>query len=582
MKCRALKLTLSLVLSLCLILQACSLSGPASDNKEFTEFTDTLFRKSTSSDALSLGYTLANPEAYGVSKDAGGLTPISYEMLKASIPESENLLSTLKKFDKKDLSTQQKVLYDSLKYNLEMDLKGSDFLLFSRPLSPVTGIQAQLPVLLAEYSFDSVNDINNYFALLSSLPEYFNSLMSFYEIQSRQEMLPCRDTLDAIINQCLTFVRNNGSRVLTDSFSARMKSCTFIDKAAKRVYKKKNRQLVKKCVLPAYEELINGLNYLYPMSGTDGSLSSYKNGKQYYQYLFASETGSRTDVETYYDTLADRLNASKKTLIAYAKKDPSLFSGLTNRTSANKKPKDQLAELAKSIDADFPKASNVNYKVSYVDKSLEDFLSPAFYLTPPLDAYKENAIYINNSSRFTGADLSTTLAHEGYPGHLYQNVYFRQQNRPLLSYTLNFSGYTEGWATYAETYSYKYLGYSKDEIGILRNNMIVSLCIYGLCDIGIHYYGWDEDKVLSFLNEHGKYEKEAAQSLYTNIIDEPGSYLKYTIGFMEFLKLKNATKKYMGENYSEKTFHEFVLSIGPAPFEVFYDYMGEYAKELKG
>lgn len=586
-ECR--RFCLSVLLSLCLLLQACTsgstpsgdVVSQSSDSKAFAKLADTIFRESVSSDALSLNYTLSNPEKYGIEPIAGGFEPISAEEMEQSLPETENLLHVLEDIDQQDLTLPQQILYDSLTYTLQKNIEGQPFLFFSRPVSPVTGLQAQLPVLLAEYHFDSVSDIENYFSLLSSIPAYFDSVLAFYEKQSQHNMLPCRSTIDNVVSQCFSFLQNNGGQILQKSFKSRIKSCSFLDKNTRKSYQKKNKELISSGILPAYQKLIDGLNFFCQKSGDAGSLSSYDNGKAYYKYLFASETGSSTDVETYYEELNQRLEKSKETLLSYAKKDPALFSGLSTKTANTENgrvltPEEQLANLSKAIEQDFPKVSDVNVTVSYVDKSLEDFLSPAFYLTPPLDAFTENAIYINNSSRFAGADLSTTLAHEGYPGHLYQNVYYRQQNGPLLSYALNFSGYTEGWATYAELYSYKYLGYSKDEIRILRNNMIVSLCIYGICDIGIHYYGWGQDDVSAFLNEHGTYDEETVHSLYTNIIDEPGSYLKYTIGYMEFMKLKKAAQENWGQQFSEMAFHTFVLSIGPAPFDVLNRYMDSY------
>lgn len=583
------RLCLSIFLSLCLLLQACSssstpsgdVSSQTSESKAFSELTDTIFCESVSSDALSLNYTLSNPEKYGIEPIAGGFEPISTEEAEQSLPETENLLHVLEEIDQRDLTLPQQILYDSLTYTLQKEIEGQPFLLFARPVSPVTGLQAQLPVLLAEYNFDSVSDIENYFSLLSSIPGYFDSVLAFYEKQAQSNMLPCRSTIDNVVSQCFSFLQNNGGNILQKSFKKRIKSCTFLDKTAQRDYRKKNKELISSSILPAYQKLIDGLNFFCQKAGEAGSLSSYENGKEYYKYLFASETGSSTDVETYYEDLNKRLEKSKEILLSYAKKDPALFSGLSTKTANTENgkvltPEEQLSKLSKAIGRDFPNVSDVNVTVSYVDKSLEDFLSPAFYLTPPLDAFTENAIYINNSRRFAGADLSTTLAHEGYPGHLYQNVYYRQQNRPLLSYALNFSGYTEGWATYAELYSYKYFGYSKDEIGILRNNMIVSLCIYGICDIGIHYYGWGQNEVSAFLNEHGTYDEETVHSLCTNIIDEPGSYLKYTIGYMEFMKLKKAAQESWGQGFSEMAFHEFVLSVGPAPFDVLNRYMDSY------
>lgn len=568
---------LCILFSLCLILTSCSIgqnhkvSSTSAESRRFTEFTDSIFKSNVASDALSLNYTLAKPEQFGISSSSGGFCPLSYQAMKNASSESENLLYSLKQFDQANLSQTQQVLYDSLAYTLKMNQKNSEYALFTRPLSPVTGLQAQLPILLAEYRFNSIEDVQNYFHLLESIPPYFDSILSFMEIQASEHMLPCKNTLEEIMRQCLAFIEQNGSKILLRSFRSRIRQCSFVDTASRKQYIAKNKELVRSRVLPAYRHLVQGITTLSPLAQTEGSLSSYKNGKEYYKHLFASETGSSTSVEDTYHFLFKRLKRSKETLLAYAKKDPSLFRGLVVRTSSS--PKELLDCLAKAITADFPPTAKVNVHVSPVDSSLEDFLSPAFYLTPPLDAFEENVIYINNSSRFAGSDLSTTLAHEGYPGHLYQNVYHRQQNHPLLSYLLNFNGYTEGWATYAEIYSYKYLGYSRDEIGILRNHMIVSLCIYGICDIGIHYYGWNEEKIRSFLSGTGNFSSHAASDLYNNIINEPGSYLKYTVGYMEFAKLKDAAKTRFGKQYSEKAFHKYVLSIGPAPFDVLMKYM---------
>lgn len=454
-----------------------------------------------------------------------------------------------------------------------MNQKGEDFFLFSRPFSPVTGLQAQLPVLLAEYTFDCREDIENYFTLLRSIPSYFESVLVFYDHQGKAGLLPCRSTMSHILEQCQTFLSDKGWKLLLTSFRSRIEACDFIDQEEMLRYRKENKSLIKKEFVHAYENLAAGLNSRMDACPENGALCSYQNGEQYYRYLFADESGSSCGPEEYLKLLKARLKKSKETLLAYAKKDASLFANLNLSPGKGLTPEQQLEHLTTAIKDDFPEIKEVGYKVSYVDPSLEDYLSPAFYLTPPLDAYDENAIYINGSDRFAGADLFTTLAHEGYPGHLYQNVYDRSQNHPLLSYALNFNGYTEGWATYAEIYSYKYLGYKKEEIGILRNNMIVSLCLYGICDIGIHLLGWSADDVYAFLLQNGSYDRETSDSLYENIIDEPGSYLKYTIGYMEFARLKKTAKSHQGDSFSEKEFHRYVLSAGPSAFSVLEDHL---------
>lgn len=83
--------------------------------------------------------------------------------------------------------------------------------------------------------------------------------------------------------------------------------------------------------------------------------------------------------------------------------------------------------------------------MKYVDKSLEEHISPAFYLTTPLDAYQDNVIYLNGNAKYDLTKAFTTIAHEGYPGHLYQNCFYQSQNPLPVRSVVNIGGYTEGW-----------------------------------------------------------------------------------------------------------------------------------------
>ena len=81
----------------------------------------------------------------------------------------------------------------------------------------------------------------------------------------------------------------------------------------------------------------------------------------------------------------------------------------------------RLEDLIKKIEEDFPELLETSYTIKYVHSSMEEHMSPAFYLVSPIDDFENNVIYINASQ--ISKDIYTTMAHEGYPGHLYQNVY---------------------------------------------------------------------------------------------------------------------------------------------------------------
>ena len=223
-----------------------------------------------------------------------------------------------------------------------------------------------------------------------------------------------------------------------------------------------------------------------------------------------------------------------------------------------------LNDLKIQIVKAFPEPAPVEIEVKYVPAALQDYLSPAFYLIPAIDNATENVIYINEGHPSSGLNLFTTLAHEGYPGHLYQTTYFSATNPDPIRSTLNYEGYTEGWATYAEMCSYSLSPLKKEVSSLLQKNSSLTLGMYAALDIGIHYYGWDHKKVSQYVKNYGITEDETIQDIYELIIADPGNYLKYYIGYVEFLELKKKMIELEGSSFSQKEFHRKILEIGPA------------------
>ncbi|MCH5251535.1 MAG: DUF885 domain-containing protein [Lachnospiraceae bacterium] len=551
-------------------------SEPDPSSSSFTEFTDELFRSQSSSDSLTLGYTLAKPENFGITDLPDGFSSFSYEDLKKEALSLENLLATLHQFDKNSLSFDQQVLYDTLEETLELDIQKQNYIAFSESFGPTTGIQAQLPVLLAEFRMEDKNDLTQYFSLLKTVPDYFDSLLSVEEKKSSLGTLPCRSTLRNILAQCNQFLSDSGTNVLLNTFQKKITGCSFLSQTEKKEAIIQNKTYVKTYIQPAYQSLCAGLTRLLSLAGEEGSLSQYPNGKEYYQHLVRRTTGSSLSLSELQALMTERLRRAQTTLLQYAAKNPSLFSTCQSYVVRYSSPDVILSYLQKQIAEDFPVCGDTSYEVKYVDESLEDYLSPAFYLTPPVDDSTANVIYINGSDKYDRTTLFNTLAHEGYPGHLYQTCYMHGKNLPMLRYALDYGGYTEGWATYAEIYSYKYTGISKGEVGILRNNMVASLCLYGLCDIGVHYENWDEDKIKNFLNQYGSYSQKTAASIYSAIVDEPASYLKYTVGYLEIDRLKSTMKEMLNTGFTEKIFHTYLLDMGPTSFDILKHYISDW------
>ena len=166
--------------------------------------------------------------------------------------------------------------------------------------------------------------------------------------------------------------------------------------------------------------------------------------------------------------------------------------------------------------------------------------------------------------------------HEGYPGHLYQTIMTASYGIPSIRSILNYPGYTEGWATYVEMISYHYTGLDENLATMLQLNQSAILSLYSTADFGIHYDGWSFDDTKTFFSKYGFKDEATIREIYELIVEEPGHYQKYFIGYLEFLQLRNTAKKRMGNEYSNKLFHEAVLRMGPAPFPILEKYLEYY------
>lgn len=569
------KRLLSLLIIFSLLLGGCGASGAENPTtaQNFREFTNDLFLSTVTSDSLTLNYTLSNPEKYGIKTLPNGFPSFSENAWKQALSATENTLSRLRQYNKNELSANDHLLYEVLDYSLESDLQAEHFLYYSYNFDPSSGIQAQLSVLLSEFLINDKQDLDQYFTLIRSLPDYFSSLLALEQSKCTTDTLPAKSTLKKTIAQCQALLSASGTDPIHKNFEKRLNKLSNISHDEKKKLLEKHKKALQDYLLPAYQSLIQGLTKLVDRAPTDGSLASYPNGKDYYTYMLRCKTGSSLSPKQLEMELTQMLTKAEQDLFAIAAKAPAAFRSCESYAAHYTDPVQTLRTLRQKISTDFPKISQPNCHIRYVDVSLENFLSPAFYLTPPIDSESVNVIYINGAARYKRSPLFSTLAHEAYPGHLYQNCYIRQKKMAPLRYVLDFPGYTEGYATYAEIYSYRYLGASKEETEILQNNAISLHCLYALCDLGIHYLHWNQTQLAAFLQLHGVYADESIQSIYETIIDSPGSYLPYTVGYLEITKLKMAFQDEMKTACPDRLFHQFLLDAGPAPYPVLRSYM---------
>ena len=566
-----------LILPCCLLVILISfLSGNAfwsslhaeSSDRQFRTFTRSLFQTEVSANTISLHYTLRSPSDYGIADIPATYGSLSSDSVaaKASV---KNVLSSLQEFDPDTLSSENALTFKILDTYLKNASTGTDYLLYQEPLGPVSGIHTQLPVLLSEYSFYDTQDVETYLALLKETPAYFDSVIRFEQKKAASGLFMPDYQADSVLDTCQSFIDMGKENYLVSTFDERIASLDLLPENKKDSFRKENMKLVTEEIYPAYQNLITAIKSLKGKGTNEQGLSHFPYGKKYYEYLVRQTTGcnesvSRLRLMTRAQILED-LNAMQKVLFP-------ADAALTQASVLEQTPPDSmLDDLRSKITDTFPEIPDVDFQVKYVPESMQDYLSPAFYMIPAIDNLTENVIYINNGQTTSGLNLYTTLAHEGYPGHLYQTVYFSASEPDPIRSILDFGGYVEGWATYAEMMSYYLAPLSKTEASLLQKNSSVILGLYALADMGIHYDGWSVTDTVRFFSDYGINDANAVQSVYELIIGSPANYLKYYIGYLKFYELKKEMADALGNQFSQKEFHRAVLDVGPAPFEIVYD-----------
>lgn len=548
------------------------------EDQRFENYTDQLFRQELSGNTLSLHYTLKNPATYNIVNSSVSLG--TYQTDTSNLSASlENSLSLLHSYDKTKLSKRNQATYEILENHLSYSLKSSQYLLYEEPLASLTGAQAQLPILLSEYQFYTKQDIDTYLALLAETPEYFASILDFEEEKAKHGLFMSKPQADAIIDECDTFINLQNNNFLYSSFEQRLQTLN-LPKKEKDAYVEKNVDSIKQYVYPAYEQLMQGLHELKNSGTNSGGLCHLPEGDKYYELLTAIETGSSRSIPELQELtkkhIAEDLASIQKTLSSLSAETPSPSSDLFKSQGVvleDSNPASILSSLRGNLSGHFPTPPNVNVQIKYVSQEMQNFLSPAFYLIPALDNTEENIIYINNGHISDDLSLYTTLAHEGYPGHLYQTTYFASKNPSPIRHLLDCGGYTEGWATYSEMLSYYFAPIKKTQATLMQKNSSILLGLYALADMGIHYDGWSLLDTTTFFRGYGITDTKAIEEIYQLILSDPANYLKYYIGYVEFLELKKEAMTLWGKEFTQERFHKAVLDMGPAPFDLIRKYI---------
>ena len=545
--------------------------------KKFDRFLNSCFKEYAAENTVTLHFKLSNPSAYGIKTPVSPTYgDLSSDALKKNCSRSKELLQKLYTFPSSSLTKKQKLTWQIFQDYLNESIMNEKYILYSSPLG-TNGLQSEIPVTLSGYRLDNEKDIKDYLSLVNQVPELFTQILDFEQERRNAGLISpsfvISDTIDQI-DQFLNASEENNP--LIQSFEDRLTEVESLSKDQKASYIANNRLLVTDKVLPAYKSLKTSLQaYTNDSKNTSSKerLCEYKNGQDYYKFLLMSNVGTDFSPEDCITILESQLKNTVKDISSLTTKNKDLYTEYLSATPALSAPKEIMNTLKNDSLIDFPEIKNISCQLKNVPDALSGTSACAFYLVPPIDSTKDNIIYINKS-RVDSNELFSTLAHEGYPGHLYQTNYFLTTNPSPLRTFLHCAGYDEGWGTYAQLYSYNFIEFknvdeqtTKQLRQLYRDNDLLSLSLSSLCDLYVNYKNYDENALANYLQTYG-IDKDSAQNLYRYVIENPTTYLSYSIGCYELDQLKQTMSDSLGKAFKISDFHESVLNVGSCNFSI--------------
>ena len=549
------------------IIYAAILSPAGKSTGSFSEFCTTLFREEMKSNTMNLHFTLKDPKAAGIDSYEITLGSLSGDSPHNQARQLKKLSEELKKYSHRSLKGKDRLTCRLLSDYISRQQNLAAYPYYDEPLTPSGGVTSQLPVLLAEYTFRNTRDIKDYLGLLSQIDTYFLGILDYEQKKADAGLFMSDEACLKVIEGCEVFTEHPDDNFLIDTFSNRLNAMDGLMDTQKNAYLKQHSKVLSDHVIPAYSQMIKGLTMLLGRGHNNWGLCNFPEGKAYYEAVVSADTGCDDSVEDLFSQIAKARREDLMFCQNLLEKNPKLASQSPKPDAALKEENAMISRLQKEILTDFPAPPQTDVEICHVDPALSEYLAPAFYITAPIDDISHNRIYINDAKNDTDIYYFTTLAHEGYPGHLYQTICTSSYGAPEVLSLLNYPGYTEGWATYTEMQSFYYAGLDPDLASLLQHNQAATLSLYATADIGIHYFGWEKEKNAAFWSEYGVDDTATVKRITDLILEEPGNYLKYYVGYLKFRQMREQLAL-ENKSFSVSAFHEAILRTGPSPFSV--------------
>ena len=530
-----------------------------------------------------------NPEMASSMNDKRYNDQISDYSVKAyheNLAREQDLLMKLAAIDDTGFTDQEKISRELLMRRLAMGEEESEFKPWEMPVTQMDGIQTTYPRLVAQLSFTTVKDYDDWIARLHLIPTAFDQVTTNMSIGMDDNRVPPKYLLEKVLVQVQQLA---GQKPEESPFALPLKKFPASIKPGEQERIKADMlDAIQKEVLPAYKRFGRFLEVSYiPAGRAEPGIAALSDGPKYYQFLIRRTTTTNLTADQIHQIGLDEVQRDETEMLVIAKKLG--FADLASfRASLKTNPKlhpasadallqavrDDLAPMQAKLPQLFGRLPKAKFEVVPVPDFLARTSAPAYYERGAPDGSRPGRLFIDtyNATDRNLYQVEDLTYHEGIPGHHLQ-ISIAQELEGIPTFRKNggYTAYVEGWGLYSERLG-KDVGFYQDpysDYGRLEGDIWRAIRL--VVDTGVHSQHWTRDQMVQYFHDHSNIDDTSIQAEVDRYIAWPSQALAYKVGQLKILELRDKAKKALGDKFDIRAFHDQVLDSGALPLDVLSD-----------
>ena len=552
------------------------------DGLSFDEFVETSYKlvllrspESVTSSGLSAEYGVLN----------NALDDYSQSFVEETFAIERLILELLRAYDRSDLSAEQRITYDIAVFYWDDRIKMQDAFDLEYPVHFMTthSLHGYTEFTLTQaHPFTCEQDVIDYVARLNSLGVQFDQIISQMERRENLDIIAPRLALQWATNGIWTLrTRATRSHPFYETLATKATQIEALSPSKLQEYLDEAMTAIDQVVKPAYQRLYEAVTRQARIAPNAISLSQFPGGEEVYEALLRHHTQMDLSAEEIH-ALGLREVTRLQVEVGQAAMEigmpgTSTMSEIFSRAAdagGSLYGQEAVAEAEALIEGAKQLVINSGAfpQLPEADVIAIGVAQGGYYARPAIDGSRSGAYYVTTSGSISRYNQPTIAYHETIPGHHIQIALAQELGLPLLRQSAGFTGFTEGWALYAERLMNELGAYDNDPYGNLGRLQYELLRAVRLAvDTGIHFMGWDFEQAVEYVMENTGDPRGTAEYRVLRYTVIPGQATAYMVGMLEMLKLRASAQATLGDAFTLADFHDVVLGHGNIPLSMLAD-----------